>query len=257
MSGWIAHFGTPSMLTTDRGCQFESSLWAELTRLLGSKRIRTASYHPIANGLIERFHRQLKTLLKAQLDPTHWVESLPLVLLGLRTAYKADIGCTAAELVYGTTLRLPGEFFHQKASEQLTVPDTPYVDCLKATMRQISAVPTWHPLQRRTYIDESLSSCSHVFVRCDAVRKPLQPPYTGPFLLLKRSPKHFTIDYNGKPSVISLDCLKPAHLDQVATHTPSINQPIPTTPVPPESPPPRVTRSGHHVHWPKRLIHYI
>ena len=41
VSGWIARFGSPSTLTTDRGCQFESALWRELTYLLGSKRIRT------------------------------------------------------------------------------------------------------------------------------------------------------------------------------------------------------------------------
>ena len=80
-------------------------------QLLGSTRIRTTAYHPAANGLIERFHRQLKASLKAYPDPTHWVDSLPLVLLGVRTAVKEDLSCSAAELVYGTTLRLPGEFF--------------------------------------------------------------------------------------------------------------------------------------------------
>ena len=35
---------------------------------------------------------------------------LPLVLLGIRTALKEDLGCTAVELVYGTSLRFPGEF---------------------------------------------------------------------------------------------------------------------------------------------------
>ena len=61
VSGWVARFGSPSTITTDRGRQFESALWRQLSRLrLGSKRIRTTSYHPIANGLVERFHRQLK-----------------------------------------------------------------------------------------------------------------------------------------------------------------------------------------------------
>ena len=79
--------------------------------LLGTKRIRTTAYHPCANGVVERFHRQLKAALKATPDPNQWVKSLPLVLLGIRTNVKQDINCTSAELVYGTTLRLPGEFF--------------------------------------------------------------------------------------------------------------------------------------------------
>ena len=174
MSGWISRFGTPSTLTTDRGCQFKSVLWSKLTQLLGSKRIRT-SYHPIANGLIERFHRQFKASLKAQVDPTHWAESLPLVLLGIRTAYKADTGCTAGELVYGTALRLPGKFFESTPSDRLPVPDQSYVECLKHTMQLISTTPT---RQRYTYVDKNLSNRSHVFVRCDAVKKPKAFPET-------------------------------------------------------------------------------
>ena len=86
MSGLIARFGTPSTITIDRGRQFESNLWAELTKLLGSKRIRTTAYHPIANGLVEQFHRQLKASLKSYQEPNRWTESLPFVLLGIRTA---------------------------------------------------------------------------------------------------------------------------------------------------------------------------
>ena len=50
---WISRFGVPSTVTTDRGQQFESTLWQRLMELLGYKRIRTTSYHPTANGIIE------------------------------------------------------------------------------------------------------------------------------------------------------------------------------------------------------------
>ena len=110
LSGWIAQFGVPSTIVTDRGRQFESHIWTALMTLLGSKRARTTAYHPQANGMVERFHRQLKAALKAQTNPTSWMDALPLVLLGIRTALKEDISSTTAEMVYGTTLRLPGEF---------------------------------------------------------------------------------------------------------------------------------------------------
>ncbi len=54
---WVSCFGVPSTITTDRGRQFESHLFKSLLQVLGSIRIRTTSYHPIANGLVERFHR--------------------------------------------------------------------------------------------------------------------------------------------------------------------------------------------------------
>ena len=34
-----------------------------------------------------------------------------MVLLGIRTSVKEDFGCAAAEMVYGSTLRVPGQVF--------------------------------------------------------------------------------------------------------------------------------------------------
>ena len=51
---------------------------------------------------------------------------------------------------------------------------------------------------RQTYVSNKLTTCTHVFVRHDAVWKPLQPPYNGPFLVLKQSPKFYTVDDKGK-----------------------------------------------------------
>ncbi|BHF78575.1 hypothetical protein SprV_0602168800 [Sparganum proliferum] len=109
VSRWVAMFGAPSTVTTDRGAQFESALFQTLLNFLGCTRIRTTAYHPAANGMVERFHRQLKTALRAVEDPGNWSDNLPLALLGIRAALKSDLGCSAAELVFGTTLRLPGE----------------------------------------------------------------------------------------------------------------------------------------------------
>ncbi len=66
-------------------------------------------------------------------------------------------------------------------------------------------------------MDNSLHSTSHVFVRHDAVRKPLQQPYDGPYLVLDRSAKFFTLDIKGRKDTVSIDRLKPAHLDESVT----------------------------------------
>lgn len=251
ISGWVSRFGIPATITTDRGRQFESVLWTELMHLLGSSRLRTTAYHPIANGLVERFHRQLKSSLKACHTPAHWVDALPIILLGIRTALKQDLGCSAAELVYGTTLRIPGEFF--SIADSTAEDPGSYVVQLKATMQKLRAIPPREKHGYKTYVSDDLMSATHAFVRHDAVRKPLQQPYDGPFKVLHRSDKHFTLDINGRSEVISLDRLKPAYMD-VGEKGSAISHASPPQ-AEMSSPPIQTTRSGRHVRFPDYFSH--
>ena len=111
-SGWIARFGVPVSIVTDQGRQFESSLFNELSKLLGFKHNRTSPYNPAANGMIERFHRTLKAAIKCHTD-SNWLKHLPTVLLGLRCAFKEDLNATVSEMVYGTTITIPGDMLVQ------------------------------------------------------------------------------------------------------------------------------------------------
>ncbi|VDK86008.1 unnamed protein product [Dibothriocephalus latus] len=64
--------------------------------------------HLAANGLVERFHCQLKTVLRAAQRPADWSDNVPLALLGMRLALKSDLDCSVAKLMFGTRLWLPG-----------------------------------------------------------------------------------------------------------------------------------------------------
>ncbi|GBP03193.1 hypothetical protein EVAR_89302_1 [Eumeta japonica] len=108
---WISRFGCPTDIVTDRGKQFESTLFQHLARVAGFHHRRTTAYHPACNGLVERFHRQLKAAITCHANE-HWTECLPLVLLGVRSAYKDDLKASCAELVYGNP-QATGEFMVQ------------------------------------------------------------------------------------------------------------------------------------------------
>ena len=253
---WISRFGVPHIITTDRGKQFESHLFSSLTHFLGCTRIRTTAYHPIANGLVERLHRQLKAYLKATEDPSHWTERLPLVLLGIRTAVKADLGHSVSERVYGTTLCLPGEFFSQTTTDPNLDP-TSYVDRLKRAIYDLQP-PQSRPQHRKTHIPKDLQSCTHVSIRRDAVRSPLQPPYDGPFKVMLRATKFFKVDLGNRTDTVSIDRLKPAHLD-TDTKLFAANPRDEPTSEPTAAPEPQVrqTRCGRHAHFPERYVSIV
>ena len=59
---------------------------------------------------MERFHSHLKSALRARLSGPSWIRELPWVLLGIRATPKEDLGCSTAEMVYGTPLTVRGDF---------------------------------------------------------------------------------------------------------------------------------------------------
>lgn len=207
---WICRYGCPVKLTSDQGRQFESTLFHELLKLLGINRIRTTAYHPQANGAVERWHRTLKAALMARLQNKSWVDELPTVMLGLRAACRSDSGVSAAELTFGRTLRLPGDFYD---TTQISSSE-PYslVERIRKSIKSLGPVPKPHDNSRSCFVHPDLSKVDYVFVRDDTVRKPLKPPYDGPYRVLQRRSKVYVIQLPGRKASVTIDRLKPAYI---------------------------------------------
>ncbi|UYV74048.1 hypothetical protein LAZ67_11001970 [Cordylochernes scorpioides] len=225
--GWISRYGVPATITTDQGREFESHLFKDLTSLIGTNRIRTTAYNPAANGLVERLHRQIKAAIMASGNTINWIDALPLVLLGIRTSYKEDLKCTAAEMVFGTTLNLPTDLL---TNSEFKNPDpSNFATQLKNYMSRIRPQPTRQTKQNNIFSHKDLDTCSHVFVRKDFVKRALSPPYEGPFPVVSRSSKTFTVKINDQNKVISVNRLKPAFIENTpqSFHDSSILPPMP------------------------------
>ncbi|CDW61291.1 hypothetical protein TTRE_0000974001 [Trichuris trichiura] len=146
---------------------------------------------------------------------------MPLVLLGIRTASKADLGLAPAEMVYGNSLRLPAELI-APTSDRTNVDPTDFTRVLKAAMRKL------RPIQprlntRATFVSQRLNDCSHVFVREEGSPGILAPRYSGPHAVLRRTQKTLVIEQNGAEVTVAIDRTKPAFLasDPSATTAPA------------------------------------
>ena len=182
---WISRFGVPLHVITDRGSQFESELFAELAKSIGFLRLRSTSYHPQTNGMIERMHRTLKTAIMARKQS--WLEALPVVLLGLRSIPN-ESGYSPFCAVTGTDLLVPQILIDpnpetdknvshdvvKKLSEEMSKFDTDFL-----SRGKLHSVP-------KSYIPTDLKTCERVWLRVDRVRRALEAPYTGPYKVLER-----------------------------------------------------------------------
>ncbi|BHF77224.1 hypothetical protein SprV_0502032800 [Sparganum proliferum] len=154
-------------------------------------------------------------------------------------------------------------------------------------MRTLSPVPP-RSSAYPSYLEKDLATCSHVYLRCDRVRRSLEPPYDGPFRVISRGTKNFRIQRGTREEIVSVDRLKAAVPDTppdkpcgpLHPAPPPRNSippyrilplppcPQPTTATTPSNndtvtashthsttvPPVYITRSGRHVHFHDRLI---
>ena len=81
-----SRLGIPQEVLSDQGTQFVSSCMQEVSRLLSIHRLTTTPYHPICNGLVERFNGALKKMLRrfCSEQPRQWHRFITPLLFAYR-----------------------------------------------------------------------------------------------------------------------------------------------------------------------------
>ena len=220
LDSWISRFGVPSVVTSDRGAQFTSGTWRQSLSRLGITASTTTAYHPQANGLVERLHRTLKDALRCAIRSSKsWTRSLPWVMLGLRSAPRPDAASSAAEIVYGTPLRIPGLCFQDEQSSSRSA--TAQLDVARDNVASFS--PRALDLRKfkdSPFIAATLRTAKFVYVRDDKLGRPsLAPKFLGPFKVKEKlwDNHTFVLDLGRRTDTVSISRLKAASTPREAS----------------------------------------
>lgn len=159
--------GIPKEILTDQGTPFMSKVTKELCKLLKIKHLRTSVYHPQTDGLVERFNKTLKGMLKRVVskDGKDWDCLLPYLMFAVREVPQSSTGFSPFELMYG---RHPRGLLDiaKETWEQETTPYKSVIEHISLMQDRIAAVM---PIVRE-HLEQSQEAQRRVYNRSARVR---------------------------------------------------------------------------------------
>ncbi|MCO5613237.1 hypothetical protein L7F22_067513 [Adiantum nelumboides] len=102
-------FGTPLEIIFERSPGFRGDLVGELMEQLGISRRHSSPYYPQCNGLVKNVNGMICRIIAKQANkrPKDWDRHLNAALWAYRTSFKANLGYTPYQLVFGKEAILP------------------------------------------------------------------------------------------------------------------------------------------------------
>ena len=226
---FFSRLGVPEEVLSDMGTQFVSACMKEVGRLLNIKQLVTTPYHPMCNGLVEKFNGTLKQMLKRLCceQPKQWHRYINALLFAYREVPQESSGFSPFELLYGRTVRGPMHILRELWTSENTDAEVmntyQYVFELREKLE--------HTLQlARENLERSQSRHKHYYDRT-ARKKSLRPgdqvlillptdsnkllmQWKGPFKIIdKVGMNDYAVIVSGKKKIFHANLLKQYHSD--------------------------------------------
>ena len=261
----FSRIGVPQEILSDRGSQFTSGVFAEVTKLLSMRQLFTTPYHPAGNGLVERFNGTLKTMLRRMCaeKPTDWDRYLGALLFAYREAPQASLGFSPFELIYGRRVRGPltllKELWTGETPHEETRSTYEYVFDLQNRLQDTCKLAHEHlkkakEVQRAYYNkkarNRSFNIGDQVLLLLPTNHNKLLLHWKGPFPVVGRQGQcDYQIDLNGQVKTFHANLLKAYHSrdESAALITEGSDTPFPSKSVCCQSPTMEAKEGPQHV----------
>ena len=222
----VTRHGVPLYCQSDRGAQFTSNMFAELSKMLGMKQKLSCSYRPQTHGLVERWNKTMAQMLR-QFTATNqkdWCLYLDLVAWAYRTSKHSSTRLTPFQVLHGREARLPTHLL-SPVEEELYSSDVEYVDQLQQKLKDIFDLVRENnskaSAQQKKYHDRrvnpsNLQPGDTVFLMRPhpkvGISPKLQPRFQGPYALLLILGHNGLVSARGKSFWVHLNHLKLVHV---------------------------------------------
>jgi len=235
VEAWVFVYGPPRTLLSDNGKQFISKLFQDSCRVLGISNKYTTTYHPQANGQVERFNRTLASMLRNYVaeDQMHWDEYLPALSYAYNRCIHRATNTTPFDLILTRPPPALGteKLVHEGHSRAWSR------DQWNKTLKQAynKANKSLNRMQARYKrdFDKSVSSpnrnlragdrvfvdfteSSHDETKLERSKSKLDYKTGGPYTVIANFGHTFDVEIDGIPERLSSDRVRPAPLTTTA-----------------------------------------
>ena len=197
---WIPMFGVPELFITDGARNLNSKLVEDLSLEYGMQKLTCSPYHSNSNGIIERSFQTVKDMIYATVS-SHggdWVDTLPIIEIGLRSAIHSTIRVSPYEVIFGRLPNLP-QFIPQNLKfENLNAEE--YMKKLEKRRLEINTMLKDINMQNEIKMKSLYKAGDFVMVKSvDNQRKGIdKPKYIGPAIVHKiLGIKSYVVRLNG------------------------------------------------------------
>jgi len=227
----FVYMGMPRFLLSDCGAEFESSLFLELCKYMGIQKLRTTPYRASTNGMCERFHRCLNTMLAKLISDNQrdWCDQAPIAAAAYRASLHESTGYSPNFLVFGRENRMPIDIVLNcpAAEEKFYTSTDEYVEEYQRKMRKAYEHVRQNlgqaAMHRKDYYDRKVKETEftpgswvwYLYPRRRVGKSPKWSKYyTGPYLLIRLIPPNDVVLQKSKKSksfVVHRDKIKLCH----------------------------------------------
>ena len=231
---WISVFGTPEIIHSDRGTEFENKVIYELCALFGIRKSKASPYYPQGNSMIERLFRTVKDMLYSTMKSTgkNWTEILPTVEMALRCSECSANKFTPYEIIFGRPMSTP--FLRD---EQIRLKNgysaCEYILLIRKSLEKIQEMVKKNKKAeiitkyRNAVYNEGDTVMAKVLPRLHGLKC---PRYEGPYVVIKRKGWCYTLRHVKSGKIIERNhyhmkkCIGNQHPEEIGTSVESASR---------------------------------